>query len=620
MDNKEKEIEQLIEYKKKINNLTEEERIKRDKEYIMPMAKGEIQGPKTQFASIDKPWLKFYESNSYDDTMPKKSIYQFLYDETTKYSDKTALECFDMVKITYKELFDKIDLVASALAKNGVKKGDVVSVCLPNIPEVGYVFYAINKIGAVANMLDPRTDEKTLGECVNDSDSKLLITLDTVSDKFISVKDQTKLEKIVSVSAIESMPALTQKIVKVLKPELKSKTKDKDMVKWKDFINVKKEKIESVYDENSPAVIAYTGGTTGVPKGVVMSNEALNAMIIENRSVDYNIAAGDTCISMAPPWTYYGLSNNFNVYLHLGITIKLIPMFGPNDLGKIIAKNKPNHIMTVPSALEAVKVETKLKNMDLSFLKTVIVGADRMDPTKEKEFNEFLKNHNCECKVTKGYGMTEVTAAATFTKENTGNISNSVGIPFVHENISVFDDDGYEMPIGEKGNIGIKGPKNMMTYFGKNVDKNKEVIVEHPDGSKWIHSGDIGHMDENGNLYIDGRIKRMFVKGGFKIFASEVESKILEDERVAQCGVVAVEDPYSGFKEKAYITLKKEYLDQADKVLSELPIILKGKTYDYEIPDEFEVLDAMPLTGMNKIDFKKLEEMASQDLERSKTR
>ena len=614
------EKEQLLEYKKRINSLTEEEQIKRDKEYIMPMAKGIIQGPQTEYAAVNKPWLSFYEASGFDELIPKKSIYQYLRDECDKYSDKIALECFDAVKVTYKELFDKIDLVASALVESGVKAGDIVSVCLPNIPEVGYVFYAINKIGAVANMLDPRTDEKTLGECVNDANSKLLITLDTVADKFLSVKDKTKLEKVVTVSAVESMPPLVQGIVKTLKPDLKAKIKDKSVIKWNKFIDVEKKQIESVYNENSPAVIAYTGGTTGVPKGVVMSNEALNAMIVENKSVDYNISEGDTCISMAPPWTYYGLSNNFNVYLHLGITIKLIPMFGPNDLGKIIAKNKPNHVMTVPSALEAVKVEPKLKNMDLSFLKTIIVGADRMDPTKEQEFNDFLAKHNCDCKVTKGYGMTEVTAAATFTKENTGNIPNSVGIPFIYENISVFDDNGYELPIGEKGNIGIKGPKNMMTYFGKNVDKNKEVIVEHPDGSKWIHSGDIGHMDKNGNLYIDGRIKRMFVKAGFKIFASEIEAKILEDKRVAQCGVIAVEDPYSGFKEKAYITLKEEYLDQADKILAELPIILKSKTYDYEIPDEFEVLDSMPLTGMNKIDFKKLEEMASSEMEKGKTR
>ena len=152
----------------------------------------------------------------------------------------------------------------------------------------------------------------------------------------------------------------------------------------------------------------------------------------------------------------------------------------------------------------------------------------------------------------------------------------------------------------------------MKSYFGENEQKNGEVFVQHDDGTTWIKSGDIGHMDENGNLYIDGRSKRMFTKGGFKIFASEVENIILQDNRIAQCAVVAVENDSTGFLEKAYITIKEEYLSIADEILAGLPAFVRERTYEYEVPDEFEIIDKMPLTGMNKIDFKKLEEMAQE--------
>ena len=485
---------------------------------------------------------------------------------------------------------------------------------------MGYLFYAINKIGAVANMLDPRTDAETLGKSVDDANSKLLITIDSVFDKFDKVKDKTKLENIVTVSPVESIPKIKRRLGSLLKKDIRKKLnslkvdipKKKYVTSWGDFINVRTKKIESVYEEDMPAIIAYTGGTTGVPKGVLMNNEAMNTMIIENQAVDYGIEEGDTCISLAPPWTYYGISNNFNVYLHLGVSIKLIPEFGPDDLGKLIYENRPSHLMTVPSALEGMINEPLLQNMDLSFLKTIIVGADKLDPTKEKEANDFLAAHNSKCKIKKGYGMTETTAAAKENVTEEVNIPRSVGVPLSKEVVAVFDDNGKELETGAIGNIHIKGPKNMKSYFGVNEDKNSEVFVTHVDGSTWVESGDLGHMDKNGVLYVDGRKKRMFTKNGFKIFSNDVETKILQDPRIEQCAVIAVESESTGFLEKAYITIKPEYLKDADKIVSELPQILKEKTYEYEIPDEFEVIDDMPLTGMNKIDFKALEAMATE--------
>ena len=329
----------------------------------------------------------------------------------------------------------------------------------------------------------------------------------------------------------------------------------------------------------------------------------------------YNSQPGDTALGMAPPWTFYGLSNSFNTYLNMGIGIKLIPKFGPDELGKIVAKNRPNHIMTVPSALVGLMNEESLKNADLSFIKTVIVGADKLGVQLEEEFNNFLASHNCTAKVSKGYGMTEVCAAAVYTKDEV-NEPGTVGIPFIFENIGIFspEDHNMELPEGEVGEICIIGPKNMIGYFGSNADKTSDVLIEHSDGSQVAHTGDLGYM-KDGKLYIVGRMKRMFVKAGFKIFPGEIENQVLKHPDVELAAVVAVDNESMGNVISGYVTLKKDCNRNPDDVINEIYKILSDNIFDYELPDSIKVIDHMPLTGMQKIDFKSLEARASQEIE-----
>ncbi len=601
--------EDLLKLKKELANLSVEEQKQRNL-YLRGLANGELQGPPVGYSSIDKQWLKFYNEEDFDLTIPKMSIYDFMNENTKGFDDFTAFEYFGF-KVTYREFKEKVEEVKKALVAKGVKQGDVVSVCLPNTPEVGYIFYALNDLGAVANMLDPRTNASTLVESVEDAKSDLVITLDMVTDAFVGCKAKN----IVTVSSINSLPKFLQSIVKVMDKSMRVKLpKDDRLIDYNDFVKDGK-KIKEVpkapYIENAPAVIAYTGGTTGQPKGVIMTNEAFNAMIVENKAVHYNADPQDMALGQAPPWTFYGLSNSFNAYLCLGVGIKLIPKFGPDDLGKLVLKNRPNHIETVPSALVGLMNEKKIKGKDLSYIKTVIVGADKLSEKLQKEFNDFLVEHNCYIKVSPGYGMTEVCAAAAYALKDT-NTSGTVGIPLLFEDIAVFnpEDPSEEWENGKTGEIAIKGPKGMLSYFGKFKDKTSDMIKVHEDGSVWIHTGDLGHMDQDGKIYIDGRIKRMFVKNGFKIFPGEVEYHILTHPDVEQAAVIAVEDDTLGYKEKAYMVLSSDCTKSEQEVRREVSELLKTKLYDYEIPDEIEVIDRMPLTQMNKIDFKALEKMA----------
>ena len=617
MDNEKKVIDELKEYREKLSKLTEEEQKQRDL-YLKQLADGTLQGPPVGYSSIDKQWLKYFDDEDFDYMIPDDSIYQYMRKCCKEYSKNVAMEYMG-VPITYKKMEAKIDEVAKSLKKMGIKEGDTVSVCLPNVPEVAYVFYAINKIGAVANMLDPRTNESTLRDCIVDSNSKFLLSLDSVCEKFSTIIDDTELEQVVSISALESLPKVIQVLAKRKDKSLAVQLpNDKRFVKWNEFLKQGKKylgTIDGSFDKDAAAVIAYTGGTTGKPKGVIATNKNLVSMVVENSKEKYNVNVGDRCLNIAPPWTYYGLSNCLNAFICMGSKTIMVPKIGPNDLGKLINKYKPNHVITVPSALLAVMKEEELKNQNLDYVKTVIVGADKLSTQVEEEFNQFMKEHNSKCVVSKGYGMTEVTAAATYTKEN-NNVAGSVGIPFIAENVAVFDPEtGKEVLTGESGEIAIQGPKNMKGYFGTNYDQTSSVLKQHSDGTLWAHTSDIGHMDKNGNLYVDGRIKRMFVKNGFKLFAPEIESNIMKHIAVEQCAVVPVSDHENGNIAKAFIVLKDNYKINVENIETEIIEILRNNMYDYEIPDLFEFRDTLPLTGMNKIDFTTLEKEENEKVE-----
>ncbi len=597
---------QLLELKKKIEELNEEEKKLRNRS-LMRIAKGEEFGPSTGYASIDKPWYKFYRTEDLDLTVPKMSIYKYMDLRTKEFDDDVAFEYFD-VKITYREFKENVESVKKELKNLGIKKGEIVSVCLPNIPEVGYIFYALNDMGIIANMLDPRTNQSTLIKSVNDANSRLVISMDSIVESFIG----SDTEKIISVSPINSLPKFIQAIVRVIDKSMRVKLpKDERIIDYEEAIKEAAHlpKVESAeFEENSPAVIAYTGGTTGEPKGVTVTNEAFNAMIIENDVVGYYADRGDSGLGMAPPWTFYGLSNSFNAYLCLGIKIKFLPKFGPDDLGRITLQKRPNHIETVPAQLTGFMNEKKIRGKDLSYLKTVIVGADKLSEKQEKEFNEFLRAHNAEIKIAKGYGMTEVCAAAAYTMGES-NVPGSVGIPLLFENISIFnpDDPSEELPIGSKGEVAIRGPKNMLGYFGEYAKQNGDVLKLHDDGTIWAHTGDIGHMDQEGKLFIDGRIKRMFTKSGFKIFPGEIEKQMLKHPNVEQAAVVGVEDDINGSIAMAFIVLDEHCDRDPEEVKKEVRDILVANMYDYEIPDSINVIGTMPLTQMNKVDYKALQ-------------
>lgn len=608
--------ENIIQYKQKLNDLSDEDRIQRDI-YLSKLNKGEIYGPLTGIPSIDKPWLKYYEENSIKQAMPRQSCYEYLYQCNSKYLNRTALSYFGR-KITFEELFLNIDATAKALKMAGVKENDIVTISLPNIPEAAYLFYACSKIGAIANMVDPRTSDEGIKKYIEEVDSKLVIIVDSYFNKIKKLINDGIIDKVVAISPAQSLPLglnlgyKAKEFFEKVKDSTKKIEYGYNILDWSTFISFgdfyrKDTKVEYVPDR--PFVIEHTGGTTGHPKGVILSNENINAVALQSVLTGIDMKREHTWLDIMPTFIAYGVGMGLHLPLTIGMETILIPQFDAKKFDELILKHKPVHMVGVPSYWGTIINSKKMAKQDLSFMIAPTVGGDAMDITLEKDSNEFLKKHNCSTKITKGYGMTEVCGGVAGTVDANNEIG-SVGIPFVKTTIAIFDPEtGAELGYNQHGEVCMTGPNTMLGYFANRV-ATEDILRVHDDGSKWIHSGDIGYMTENGNLFIVDRLKRMIIRyDGFKVFPSLIEQVIASHSEVESCKVVGTPDMEhsQGKLPKVHIVLKEVSKPYKVRIIDELKQLCLKKLPEYMQPCDYKVRDTLPLTSVGKIDYRALE-------------
>jgi len=552
MNEGKKVIDELKEYKEKLSKLTEEEQKKRDL-YLKQLADGTLQGPPTGYSSIDKQWLKFYKNEDIAQDIPDMSAYDYLFINNQSNLDKNAINYFG-VKISYKELFENIEKVTKSLSACGVKKGDIVTLAMANTPEIVYLFYALNRLGAVCNVIDPRYSAEEMKREINAVNSKLFVSLDMcypVAKKIIS---ETTIEKTICLSAVESLP-LPVRLASKIKDNIKL---DNAAINWKQFLKMGKEinkDIDIGYEKNTPAALVHTGGTTGVPKGVVLTNENFVAMANMHKFGGLDYEKDDKFLNILPPFIAYCLCNGINMPLTLGLEVTLVPKFDAPEFPELLDKYKPNHVLSGPILWEYV-LKSDIK--DLSYLKTPVSGGDALNPEMEKRINEFLAEKNCKVKLAQGYGMTEVSSAAVFSTEQANKLG-SVGIPFIKNTVSIFDPDTLvEKQYGEEGEIWISTPTAMAGYYN-NEEATKDLKITTIDGKNWIRTGDIGKISSDGNVYIVGRMKRMIVRNGNKIFPSNVENLLLQIPEIENCAIVGVADDIERKVPVVHVILKENY-------------------------------------------------------------
>ena len=555
--------------------------------------------------SESKPWNKYYSKEALESEVPKCTAYQLLKQVNGKHADETALHYYGR-NIAFKEFFDRVDRCADAFFGIGVKEGEIVSLLSVSVPETVVAIYALNKLGATANTIDPRMDVDSIKRMVCESKSRILITLDLAFAKVRRIKKEIAQEYIIVQSAFRSLPTIA-KIYKNLTERIPV-SYDETVISWDDFLKKGQavSAMEAPYKGDATVAITYTGGTTGFPKGVMLTNDSLNAVAFNFKHASIDAKRQDKFLGIIPVFSSYGLVCGLHMPLALGMRMILVPNFKPRKIGKLIRKFKPQHMVSVPAFYEIMMESEEVRNLDLSFLVTLGSGGDTMNDGLEGKLREFMTAHNMHRPLAQGYGMSELSAAVSFCAEDVYK-KGSVGIPSITNTVGVFAPDTFdELDIGQEGEICITGPSMMKGYF-RNLKETEYVMRKHPDGKYWIHSGDIGYLDEDGFLFVNGRIKRMITRfDGHKIFPVNIESLVSEHPKVRNCCAVGITDMTHG---QGQVPLVLVDLADCDKeaTCKEIFDICNAQLEERGKPVGIISVSDIPLTGMGKNDYRALE-------------
>ena len=558
----------------------------------------------------NEPWLEYYSREERKIKFTKKSIYHFMMDSSKGYSNLIALNYFEN-RISYKEMFNNIDIASRGLREFGVKPGDVVTVCMPNMPEAIYIFYACNKIGAVCDIIHPLSSALQIKFYLQESKSRFLFLVDFNYEKFNEIKEDTLVYRTILVSPKESMPFplnLGYSITRGLKTK-KPKRNEHEYMKWREFLlygSMNKKDYEALVNKNDLALILHSGGTTGSPKGIMISNYSFNAIAQQGAVNVIDVRPQDKIVTILPIFHGFGLGICVHTPLCLGVEVILMPEYDAKRFYKIWKKDKPHVILGVPTLWEGMMSNSAFENVDLSQLKYMISGGDYLTINMETKINNFLRSHHANVKILKGYGMTESVAATCYTFPGT-NLPGSIGIPMVGNTYKIVNPEtNLEVPLGEEGEICVNGPTLMMGYLN-NKEETDNILKKHKDGKLWLHTGDIGYISLEGVVYYTGRLKRMIVVSGFNVYPSVIEEVLSRHPAIDKVCVIGIPHAYKMHVPKAIIVLNKGY-SESPKLIKELKEYCEKNLSVYEKVKEFEFRKSLPKTLYNKVDYKTLEE------------
>ena len=565
----------------------------------------------------ERPWLKFYDEEGIRGNIeyPDCSMVDMVIQSAEKWPDNTAYVYYGH-KVTYKNFVRKIEKAARALKNYGVKEGDRVTICMPNTPEGITMVYAVNMVGAICNMVHPLSSEKELEYYIKVAESKYVLVFDAVFDKIYRLRDTAGLERIIVVRPSDGLGFLKQKMYRLLHvKKVRLPSNDSRVVLWEDFIANSYFYQGNFHEErggNDPAAILYSGGTTGVPKGVILNNLNFNALAIQATEVIKQTVPGATVLSILPLFHGFGLGVCIHIPLCKGMGCILIPAFSHKQFADIIRKNEPNFIVGVPTLFEAL-INSKLKSDDLKSVTAVICGGDSLTQSLRNKVNSFLKAHGSNAKIRVGYGLTEATGATCLSPENSFN-DGIIGAPFPDIYFKIIKRGTFDQAsVGEEGEICISGPLVMMGYLNNDAETAQAIHI-HKDGKVWLHTGDLGRLGEDGFIYFAQRLKRMIISSGYNIYPTHLESIINSHEAVLTSTVIGIDHHYKGQVPKAFIVLKHGY-KAGKKIEREIRELLERNVPVYALPAAYEFRDKLPQTLVGKVAFKKLEEEEKQKTE-----
>ncbi|MBQ3496821.1 MAG: AMP-binding protein [Oscillospiraceae bacterium] len=559
--------------------------------------------------TVKTPWAECMGDVPMHLTYFDGSMFEMVESVAQKYPDYVAFD-FMGKPTTYRKMVEEIEACARALKVIGVREGDRVTIALPNCPQAIALFYAVNLVGGIANMIHPLSAEKEIEFYLNESESVTAITLDQFYHKFERVRKNTKVVSLVIASIKDALSKpikagymLTEgrKIEKI--------PADAPVIRWQQFIKLGRTCFYNYRVKRAPedpAVILYSGGTTGTTKGIVLTNRNFNALSEQVIAANRMFRPGDKMLAAMPLFHGFGLGVCVHTMLTQGGRCILVPRFTPESYAKLIIKHRCNFIAGVPTLYEALLRLKTMNGADLSCLKGVFSGGDSLSVELKKKFDTFLADHHAAICVREGYGTTETVTACCLTPAHMHK-EGSIGLPFPDTYIKIVEPGtDKELPYGEEGEILLAGPTVMREYMN-HPDETAQTLRTHDDGLTWVYTGDLGIMDAQGFVYFKGRAKRMIITSGYNVYPGQIENILDAHEFVQMSCVIGIPDAYKMQKVKAFVKLTAAAApsDETKRVLLEH---CKKHIAKYAMPYDIEFRSDMPKTLVGKVAYRVLEE------------
>lgn len=537
------------------------------------------------------------------------SMFEMVKAVAEKYPDYVAFD-FMGKSTTYKKMVQNIEQCAKGLKTLGVREGDRVTIALPNCPQAIYMFYAVNLIGGICNMIHPLSAEKEIEFYLNASKSVTAITLDQFYHKFENIRQNTCITNIIIASVKDELSrSIRAGYMLTEGRKIQKIPKDAPVIMWKDFLRMSKYcfyNYKVMRRSEDPAVILYSGGTTGTTKGIVLTNYNFNALGDQIEAANPMFRPGDRMLAAMPVFHGFGLGVCIHSMLSRGGRCILVPRFTPKSYAKLLVKYRCNFIAGVPTLYEALLRLPDMEGADLSCLKGVFSGGDSLSIELKKKMDKFLYDHSATIQIREGYGTTETVTACCLTPTTVAK-EGSIGIPFPDTYIKIVEPDtDRELPYGEEGEILLAGPTVMKEYMD-NPEETAHTLRTHADGLTWVYTGDLGIMDTDGFVYFRGRAKRMIVTSGYNVYPGQLENILDAHEYVQMSCVIGVPDPYKIQKVKAFVKLVPS-VPAIDSTKNELLDYCRKNIAKYAMPYDIEFRTELPKTLVGKVAYRVLEE------------
>ncbi|MCR5828610.1 MAG: AMP-binding protein [Bacteroidales bacterium] len=569
--------------------------------------------------AVKTPWYKFLNGVPAHLDYFQGSMFDKVSWIAEKYPNNIAFD-FMGKSTPYKKFIKKTEMCAKALKTIGIREGDCVTIAMPNCPQAIYMFYAVNLVGGIASMVHPLSSEKEIEFYLNESKSVTIITLDQFYGKVERIRKNTSVVNVIIAKIKDELaqPLKTgfmltegRKIARI--PD------DAPVIMWNDFMKLSKccfynYKVERKSED--PAVILYSGGTTGTTKGIVLTNANFNALSQQIIATNPMFVPGDKMLAAMPVFHGFGLGVCIHSMLASGGRCVLVPRFTAKSYSKLITKYKCNFMAGVPTLYEALLRLPNMKKADLSHLKGVFSGGDSLSIELKKRFDAFLKEHKATIQVREGYGTTECVTASCLTPTGLAK-EGSIGIPFPDTYYKIVKPGTIdEVPYGDEGEITLSGPTVMACYYNK-PEETANTLRQHADGRIWLHTGDLGTMDEDGFIYFKGRIKRMIITSGYNVYPAQLENILDAHDFVHMSCIIGVPDPYKIQKVKAFVMLKPGVAPN-DETKQTLLDYCRKYIAKYAMPYDIEFRDELPKTLVGKVAYRVLEEEEAKKREEQK--